>query len=345
MRNYDIVTIGDCFEDIFIFPEHGQLIDDKVFASGMGLCFGYGDKVPIKDITYQLGGCAANTAINFSKLKLETGVISVVGSDSRGEKTLDFLQNSGVDTDMVKKAKDSNSNISVIISYKGDRTIFTYHGVDKFSDYVPKKNLKTRWIYLGPLGDDSKIVENRVVEIIAKTACGLMWNPGNKQIRRPIKDSLPILKLCNVLFVNKEEAYEFSDLSRRSSTEDVMKNFHEIGTKIIVVTDGPNGAKCYDGSRFYQIGASGEKRIEATGAGDSFASTFAANIILNSLENKNQGFVPGREIIEKSLKYGVIVSGSVVSSIGAQNGLMTFSQILDADRKFAKLEPNIYAER
>jgi len=344
MKMYDTITIGDCFEDIFIFPKNAKIIDDRSFLGGRGLCFDYGDKVPIENIIYQVGGCAANTAVNFSKLGLDVGIISVVGKDSQGEKTVQYLEDFGVDTKMVKQKKESNSNISVILSFKGDRTIFTYHGVSELSDYLPAKNLKTRWIYLGPLGEKSEVVENRIIELIAKKTSGLMWNPGNQQISKPVKDLAPLLKLCNVLFVNREEAYGLSDMSKRSTIEDVMKYVYSLGTKIIVVTDGSKGAKCYDGQRFYNIGSSGDKRIEATGAGDAFASTFAANIIKNSLDDKNQGFIPSRDLIEKSLKYGVIVSGSVVGSVGAQGGLLSFSQIIERDKKLVKVEASIYTK-
>jgi sugar/nucleoside kinase (ribokinase family) len=344
MKKYDIITIGDCFEDIFLFPEEARIINDRNFIGGEGLCFGYGDKVPIENIIYQVGGCAANTAVNFVKLGLGAGMISAVGDDSQGEKTVNYLEDFGVDTSMVKRKKESNSNISVILSFKGDRTIFTYHGASELSDYIPAKNLKTRWIYLGPLGEKSEIVENRIIEIIAKSSAGLIWNPGSRQLNRPIKDLRPVLNLCNLLFVNNEEAYELSDMSKRSTTEDVMKFIYSCGTKVIIVTDGARGAKCYDGKIFYNIGSSGDKRVEATGAGDAFASTFAANVIKNSPDSKNQGFAPDRDLIERSLKYGVIVSGSVVGSVGAQTGLMNFSEITERDKKLLKVEASVYTK-
>lgn len=345
MKKYDIVTIGDCFEDIFLFPKEASIIEDKNFSAGMGLCFGYGDKVPIEEIVYQVGGSAANTAVNFSKLGLETGIVSVVGSDSRGEKTINYLDSAGVDIEMIKKNKESNSNISVIISYSGDRTIFTYHGAAELQDYLPLKSLTARWIYLAPLGAGSEVVENRIIEIIAKTGAGLIWNPGNQQLSRPVKELLPILNLCNILFVNREEAYEIADMSKKSTIEDVMKFIFSCGVRLIVVTNGAKGAKCFDGQRFYSIPSSNDKKVEATGAGDAFASSFSARIINNSDEKKNQLFVPNRELIEESLKVGIIVSGSVVGSIGAQSGLLSNSEILEKEKSLAKIQPSVYTNK
>lgn len=342
MTKYDIVTIGDCFEDIFLFPEEAKLLEDKAFSSGRGLCFGYGDKVAIKEIIYQLGGSAANTAANFAKLGLKTSIISPVGGDSQGEKTVASLGSFGVDTSMIRRQKELNSNISVILGFQGDRTIFTYHGARESDDFLPPVSLKSSWIYLAPLAEKSEAVENRIIEIIAKNATGLIWNPGSYQIRRSIKDLLPILKLCNLIFLNKEEACELSKISSRAAIEEAMKIIHSCGTKVIIVTDGAKGAKCYDGQRFYNIPSSGDKRVEATGAGDAFASAFSVNVIKNSSENKNQGFVPDRDLIEKSLKTGIIVSGSVVGNIGAQTGLLTPTEIDGKERELVKIQATVY---
>ena len=344
MKSYDVITIGDCFEDIFVFPKDAEIIDDRAFSGGKGLCFGYGDKVPIEDIVYQVGGSAANTAINFSRLGLSTGMVSAVGKDTRGEKTLEYLNAAGVYTEMTKQRNDSNSNISIILSFKGDRTIFTYHGVKDLGNYLPAKSVSPRWIYLAPLGEKSEIVENRVIEIIAKYGSGLIWNPGNHQVNRRVENVLPVLNLSNIVFVNREEAYELSDMSKRSTIEDVMKFVYSCGVKLIVVTDGVKGAKCYDGQRFYSIESTKDKRVEATGAGDAFASTFSANIIQNSLEKKNQAFSPSRQLIEESLKQSIIVSGSVVGQIGAQTGLLNRNQIKQKEQELVKINPSVYTK-
>ena len=341
---YDVVTIGDCFEDIYLFLKEAAIIESGKFDSGKGVCFDYGGKIAVDKITYQIGGSAANTAINFNKLGSRVSLISALGADSQGEKILDYLLANGIDIGLIKKRKDAASNISVILSFQGDRTILTYHDNDDYSDFKPNKNLKSRWIYLAPLGKNSSAVENRIVEIIAKTGCGLIWNPGNYQIKKGARNYRHLLRLCNIIFLNREEAREFADLPGKEMTEEIMKALYSYGVKIIVITEGKNGSHCFDGQLFYKISASDDERIDATGAGDAFAGTFSASLISGCGKEKAQSYLPERKIIEQALKRAIIVSGSVVGQVGAHNGLLTPTEIIEHEKKLVKLEPSVYTK-
>ena len=340
---YDVISIGDCYEDIFLKPSKASILDNRAFSSGKAMCFGYGDKIPLESIDYHIGGSAANTAINFSKMGFSTAVISSVGNDSQGEKISQYLEDHLVDVSQFKKKNSSASNMSVILSYKGDRTIFTYHGEKDQSDYLINKSLKTKWIYLAPLGKETAKIENRIVEVIAKNGSGLIWNPGNYQVESKARNFRHLLNLCNIIILNKEEINRFVDAPGRLTLEDSMKKIHDYGARMVVVTDGGNGASCYDGQVFYKIRVTEDERVDATGAGNAFASSFSAKMILSNTE-KPQAFSPSKEIIEQSLKWGVIVSGSVVSKIGAHEGLMSAEEIEEAEKKLVKLNAEIYAK-
>jgi len=341
---YDVVTIGDCFEDIFLFPRDVSVVRDRSFKCGKGLCFGYGDKIAVEEISYQIGGSAANTVMNFSKLGLASSLISVIGDDSQGERIESYFHQNKIDTSLIKHKTSRMSNISVILSYKGDRTILTYHGANDYADFIPNKNLKARWFYLAPLGKNSSRVENRIIEIIAKTSARLIWNPGNCQLSKKARNYRHLLRFCNIIFLNREEAAAFVDWPGKETTEEVMKIIHSYGARIVVVTDGKNGARCYDGNVFYKIPTTGDERVDATGAGDAFASGFSANVILSASDKKAQATIPDRPTIEESLKWGIIVSGSVVGQIGAHNGLLSPTKIAEHEKKLVKLEPSVYTK-
>jgi len=338
---YDVVTIGDSFEDIFLFPKTAAVISDSRFKSGKCLCFGYGDKIEIEKVEYHVGGSAANTAINFSRLGVTPALITAVGIDSQGERILNYFLEKNLDTSLVQR-ESPVSNLSIILSFSGDRTILTYHNIHDYSNFLPKKSLKTRWYYLAPIGGDSDQIENRLIENIAKEGAGLIWNPGWLQIKKYTRASRHLLRLCNLIFLNREEALEFVDLPGKQNSEAIMKEIHSCGVKIVVITDGKNGAKCFDGEVFYKIEISHDERLDATGAGDAFASTFSAEIIKNCGRQKPQRYFPKREVIEQALKSAIIVSGSVVSKIGAQSGLLTPAEIINRTKKLVKLEPMIY---
>ena len=89
-----------------------------------------------------------------------------------------------------------------------------------------------------------------------------------------------------------------------------------MGTNIIIITDGKNGAYASDGQRILQIPNYPDPAppYDRTGAGDAFASTLVAGLALG-------------ETLETALLWAPINSMSVVQKIGAQDGLLSREQL------------------
>lgn len=338
---FNIVTIGDAFQDLFVFSDDFKVLNDRSFKSGKSLSFGYGAKIDVKRIEYHSGGSAINTALCFSKIGFQTSILTFLGNDSPAEKIISQLEESGASTEMVKN-DSMPTNTSIILSQGGDRTILSNHGERNFNDLALPKSLKTNWFYLAPIGKVHASLENKLIENIAKNGSGLIWNPGLPQIKQGIKANKHLTHLCNVLILNREEALDFSGCGK-SRIEDCLKTLHDFGIKLVVVTDGKNGAKAYDGEVFYQIDTTPDERVDATGAGDAFSSGFVSRIIIECRDDvKAQSFVPDRQIITEALKWGIVVSGSVVGQVGANTGLLSKAEIIANSEKLVKLEAKVY---
>jgi sugar/nucleoside kinase (ribokinase family) len=337
---YDVVTIGDAFQDLFVFSDNFKVLRDPSFKSGKSLSVDYSAKIDAKEIQYHCGGSAINTSISFSKSELKTAIITFFGNDLSSEKIKNEIEDFGVITELSNN-DDKPTNTSIILSHNGDRTIITYRGARKFNDLKLAKTLKTNWFYLSPIGKESESLENRLVENIAKNGSGLIWNPGSWQIKSGAKSNKHLLQLCNTIILNREEAIDFSQIGN-SKIEECLKALHDFGIKLIVITDGKNGAKAYDGSVFYQIDSSSDERVDATGAGDSFASGLSSKIIIETT-GKPQKFFPSRETIIEGLKWGIVNSGSVVGHVGANTGLLTKSEIADKVANLTKFDVKVYS--
>lgn len=321
---YDVVTIGDAFEDVFIIPEDIKVKEDRSFTTGLAVSFELGEKIPLKEVDYEIGGSACNTAVGFSRLGLKTNIIAIIGDDSSASKVLDRLTEENVDTRNIKIDKSLKTNFSVIFRTNLGRTIFIYHGLKDYGKFRVKKTLKSKWFFLAPLGENTVGLENDLVSHISEQGSRLAWNPGNIQIKKGASSFRHLLKNLSVLFLNREEAIKFLHHPVRPNDEEIFKKLHLFGPKIIVITNGKNGAKAFDGKNFYQIGVLNNiKRIDSTGAGDSFATGFLAKLILN--DSKENIF--DNKTISEALKWGIINSNSVVTYLGAQKGLLTHSKI------------------
>jgi sugar/nucleoside kinase (ribokinase family) len=321
---FDVVTIGDAFEDVFVLPEDIKVKEDRSFTTGLAVSFELGEKIPLKEVDYEIGGSACNTAVGFSRLGLETSIVGVIGDDSSASKVLDRLAEEGIATQNIKIDKTLKTNFSVIFRTDLGRTIFIYHGLKDYGKFRVKKSLKSKWFFLAPLGENTTELENDLISHISEQGSCLAWNPGNIQIKKGAGSFRHLLKNLSVLFLNHEESIKFLNHPVRPSDEEIFKKLHLFGPKIIVITNGKNGAKAFDGKNFYQIGVlNNVKRIDSTGAGDSFATGFLGELILH--ESKEGEF--DQAVISEALKWGIINSNSVVTYVGAQKGLLTHSKI------------------
>jgi sugar/nucleoside kinase (ribokinase family) len=124
-------------------------------------------------------------------------------------------------------------------------------------------------------------------------------------------------RLSYIFVCNVEEA-RFILGNVNLEVKDLLKKMHDLGPEIVCITDGPNGAYLYNKGKAYfmPIYPDIAPPFERTGAGDSFTSTFTSAIAL--------GLTP-----EQAMTWAPINSMHVVQYVGAQEGLLTKSEILE----------------
>ena len=90
-----------------------------------------------------------------------------------------------------------------------------------------------------------------------------------------------------------------------------------LGPRLVVVTDGPDGAYAYDGSQRLRVPAYPDPAppTERTGAGDAFSSTLLAAL------------VKGYTLVD-ALEWAPINGMRVVQEVGAQAGLLGEEDLL-----------------
>lgn len=317
---YDIITIGDAMEDIFLFPSldemekprtHRQIKSREDFDEY--LVFGLGDKITISDVEYSIGGTAANVAVGLARLGYKTGIVSAVGGDNTGIDIKNTLSKNDVNISNLKTFQSKKSSFSVIVSYKGERTIFVYHAFEPLNFHLPE-HLSTKWFYLGPMAEGFERLYYKIVAQVVKNDIKIAVNPGSLQIAAGLNSFGGLLKLISLIFLNRQEAKILSGLSGLPQVKDMAKVIHLQGPKIVVITDGKEGAYVYNGIDFFRIGPYPAHRVDSTGAGDSFAAAYLSATI--------EG-----ESLREALKWGVINSASVIEKIGAQEGLLTKNTI------------------
>jgi sugar/nucleoside kinase (ribokinase family) len=228
------------------------------------------------------------------------------------------------------------TNFSTIFSLPEGRTIFTYHGLKDYSQLRVKKSLHSKWFFLAPFGDGTEEIEKDLIAKVSEENSILAWNPGTLQIKKGASRFRNLLKNTSVLFLNREEAIKFIDYPVRPREEEMLKKLYSFGPRLVVITNGKEGAKAYDGNNIYGINAlKNLDVVDPTGAGDSFATGMLAKLL-----SCDWNSISDSDCISKALKWGIANSSSVIKYVGGQKGLLTKNEI----EKTVKDNPRLKVE-
>lgn len=306
----DILTIGDCSIDEYMKVDEASVICD-IDHKNCKICFNYADKIPVEEFHSFVAGNACNTAVSFTAQGLNAAVYTELGDDPNSEKFLQTFKELGISTEFCRKNKGEETDVHTVIIYKGERTILSYHNVKKYKLLNwPKPN----WIYYTSLSKGFETFQADLVTYLKENPEILVaFNPGTFQFKAGVESLLDVMKVTDVLFVNKEEAQELTNLN----TNEIIK-LHEalqkLGCKMTVITDGKNGASAHDGNNEFTEGIIKTKVIDKTGAGDAFAAGFISAMYYG----KN---------VQEALKWGAINAAGVVTRVGAVRGVKTQKDI------------------
>lgn len=319
---HDFVTVGGATEDITFYTKEGVLFDNhKDVLRQKLIAFEYGAKIRIDKAHSTFGGGAANAAVCLSRLGFRVASAVAVGQDIRGEKVVNNLSQQGVDVEYVQKEKDTESGFSFILMGPGhEHVVFSNRAANKKLS-PEKKRLnaisRAKWVYMTSLSGEWKQVLKNIFSVNGPK---IAWNPGHIQLNAGLGVLGKYLKLTSMLCVNKDEAlelvvsdkkYKNKDSGFLNNANNLLKILKEWVPGVLVITSGKDGADAFDGENFYHQDIITEKRrVDTTGVGDAFGSTFTAGLELFGGD------------IEKAMYLGVKNTASVIGEQGAQNGLL-----------------------
>ncbi len=322
---YDIITIGGATRDISFVTDKGKVIETPENLTEQKLLgFEYGSKIKSEEVFFNFGGGACNTAATFAKIGLNVAVNCKVGKDDNGEAMIKNLKELEINTELIQVDEDKKTGFSLVVVNKkeGDRVIFKYKGASDSLELKKESTNNTKWIYLTSLAGNWEEDLEEINKTIEENKIKLAWNPGAVQISAGKNKLEKTLKNTEILIINKDEAIElvqsdesvkldYNEINDMTTLSKIIKNW---GPRIVVITDGPDGAYMSDENNILFSPSTSNAKVDSTGAGDSFGSALVSGYILTG-------------DLETALKYGIINSGSVVSKYGAQNGILGKDEI------------------
>ena len=248
--------------------------------------FGKTDKI--------VGGAATYISISASYFAKNQKIVSVVGDDFPA-KTIEFLQDKGVNTEglQVKKGEksffwsgkyhnDMNSR---------DTLVTELNVLENFDPVIPESYQNVDYLMLGNL---APTVQRQVIERLEDRPKLIALDTMNFWMDIMMDELKKTLKLVDVLIINDEEARQ---LSGEYSLSVAAKKIISMGPKYLIIKKGEHGALLFHGENiFFAPALPLEVVFDPTGAGDTFAGGFMGYLSKTddiSFENMKRAIVAG----------------------------------------------------
>lgn len=318
MSQIDVLSVGDVVTDAFI-----KLLDDRAEVydgeHGKTLAMPFGTKIPFDHAEVLAAvGNSANAAVNFAKLGLKSGLVSNVGGDSAGRDIIQTLHHAKVDSRFVHINPDKTSNYHYVLWYQNERTILVKH--EDYDYHWPhlKPKETPKWVYFSSISAKALEYHDDVVEWLNRNPdVKLAFQPGTFQMEAGIERLRHVYARTELVALNREEAVYVTG-GNYDDLHDLFNRLHELGPKIVLISDGPNGSYASDGENRFKMPIYPDPGppVERTGAGDAFTSTFVAAIIKGNT-------------VDGALQWAPISSMNVVQHVGAQAGLLSEKELAD----------------
>lgn len=312
MSQIDVMSVGDIVTDAFI-----KLFEDKATTyeneEGKWLAMPFATKLPFENVeVLEAVGNASNAAVAFARLGLKSAFVTNVGGDQAGRDMIASLHSDKVDTRFVRVNPGQKSNYHYVLRYGAERTILIKH--EEYDYHWPhfRSNEIPGWIYFSSISEHAMEYHDQIADWLDENPeVKLAFQPGTFQMEAGTERLKRLYQKAEVLLLNREEAVLVGG-GNHDDVHDLINNLHALGSKIVVVTDGPNGAYASDGENRWQMPLYPDPAppVERTGAGDAFASTLVAALVKGNT-------------LEGALQWAPINSMSVVQKVGAQEGLLT----------------------
>lgn len=293
-RKFDILCAGLVVADfvgapIAAIPDSGRLI-----------------KTPRIDMA--IGGCAANTAIDLSKLDARVGIVGLVGADAMGRFSREALEREQVRCDYLGVSETTQTSATLIVNVQGEDRRFI-HAVGANAEFTGETLTadvlqQCRVLCVGGFALNPKLSGANVRQAFQSARKLGVTTALDVVIGDPapawdmLKEVLPETDL---FLPNQDEGRLILGVD---DPYEQARRFHAAGARSVIITRGGEGSIFFNGREMYEAAAYPVEQVDATGGGDAFVAGFLYGLL--------QQATP-----VECLAYGAAMGASCVRAAGA----------------------------
>lgn len=224
----------------------------------------------ITDLSYGVGGSAANVAIGITRLGGSCTLVGKVGLDTAGRMAVDELLKERVPVGHVKADLVKRTGLTIIVIRKaGEISMFGDKGAAGElgpEDVLGIKPTGCDTLHIASLRMDTSVA---AAEMSRKMGLYVSFDPGRELAGRGIEAVKPIFPHLDLLLLNLREA---AALTGAESPEVAAAALLRAGVGNVMVKMGGRGAYFKGAGGEFSVPALQVKAVDSTGAGDAFAT-------------------------------------------------------------------------
>ena len=305
----------------------------------------------INSVSYAVGGCAPNTAVNLAKIdgSVPVSVVGKLGSDEYGRYVMNYLQKNGLDVSRVIVSDALPTSFTDVMSVpSGERTFFYQKGANKtFSpEDIDISSLNCDILHIGYIllldafdaeDDEYGTVMARFLHTLQKAGIKTSVDMVSDSTADYSKKVLPALKYCDYVIINEIEicrawgldAYDANGKLDRAAVAEAMKRTMDAGVRDRVIIHCKEQSFAMNADRVLtevpSLKIPREEIKGSVGAGDAFCAASLYGIYNNYTD---------RELLE-------FASAAAACNLFAENsvdGMRPKAEILKVAEKYGRLE-------
>ncbi|MCF7805476.1 MAG: carbohydrate kinase family protein [Candidatus Marinimicrobia bacterium] len=297
MQQFDVVVVGELNADLILqeIPSLPQM----------------GKEILARNMTLTMGSASAILATNVARLGLKVGFSGKLGDDQFGNVVLNTLKERGVNIDGILVSTDSQTGVTVVLSYPEDYAMVTHMGAmatfgidDVDFEYVKhSKHLHLSSYFLQPeMRKGAAELFRQAKDAGLTTSFDPGWDP-DEEWSDEIYD---LLQYVDVFMPNEQEAKYIAGESDIDAALDTLSEYCEV----VMVTQGSRGSVCRTEGQTVRAGVFAVEPQDTTGAGDSFNAGFLSQWLAG-------------EDIKKCITYGSACGAVATTKLGGSTASPT----------------------
>lgn len=273
-----------------------------------------GELVIADRLILTIGGCAANAAVDLSKMGVAAAVVGRVGDDAFGRVVADMLGGHGVDISLLKVSAQADTSQTLIVNVAGeDRRFIHTFGANaqlQAADIPPERVANCRVLYVGGYLLMPQMHAEELATIFAAARRAGAWTVLDVGVPWPgeyLSRLEPLLPQVDVFLPNDHEA---ELITGENDPVKQAEFFHRLGAGTAVITCGGQGAVLVDDQVRLRAGVYPVPFVDGSGGGDAFDAGYIYGL-LNGLD------------AEGCMRYASALGASCVRAIGTTPGVFT----------------------